>query len=107
MVAQVNDTDLHKPWRKSFTDKQQTLVMKKTLGQGGGLHRCTDEENIALMVDVCWDKQLHEQARWGFKYTGTTVAFDKSEDGLISRDAKEFWDELQMRERIDEALKKL
>ena len=81
-------------------------MLQKTIVHGGGLHRCSDEENIALRAEVCSDQRLHEQASWGFKCTGTTVAFDKSEDGLISRDAKEFWDELQMRERIDEALKK-
>ena len=96
MVAQVNDTDLHKPWRKSFVDKQQTLVLEKTMTYGGGLHRCTDEENILMMAMVCSEESLHVQASLGFKYTGTTVAFDGSEDSMICRDARDFWDELHM-----------
>ena len=52
MVAQVNDTDFHKPWRKSFVDKQQVLVLEKTMLHGGGLHSCTDEENIALISSI-------------------------------------------------------
>ena len=39
-----------------------------------------------------------------YKYTGTTVAFDGSEDSMICREAKEFWDELGMRQEINSAV---
>ena len=50
------------------------------------------------------NSDLHLQACKGYKTTGTTVAFDGSEDHLIGKDAKEFWDELDMRSRIDREL---
>lgn len=35
---------------------------------------------------------------------GTTVAFDGSEDGVICREAKDFWNELNMRQKINAAV---
>ena len=53
------------------------------------------------------NSDLHLQACKGYKTTGTTVAFDGSEDHLIGKDAKEFWDEHDMRRKIDRELEKL
>ena len=47
--------------------------------------------------------KLHVQGCKGYKYTGTTVAFDGSEDHLIGKDAKEFWDEMDMRRELAES----
>ena len=45
---------------------------------------------------------IHLQACKGYKYTGTTVALDWSEDSLI--EARVFWDELGMRQKINSAV---
>ena len=64
----------------------------------------TREENIDIMIEVMSDLSLHLKACQGYKYTGTTVAFDGSEDGVICREAKDFWNELSMRQKINAAV---
>ena len=44
------------------------------------------------------------RANRGYKYTGTLVALDGSEDHKVCRDAKEFWTEMNMRTRINSAV---
>ena len=83
MVTQTNDTDLHQWTRKRFIDKQTNLLLRKA--------RATREENIDLMIEVMQDPALHKQASKGYKYTGTNVAFDGSEDRMICKEAGEFW----------------
>ena len=64
----------------------------------------TPEENIDIMIEVMSDSSLHLKASKGYKYTGTTVALDGTEDTKICREAKDFWDELGMRKVIDSAV---
>ena len=64
----------------------------------------TREENIDIMIDVMGELDLHLKACKGYKYTGTTVALDGREDGMIVREAKEFWEELEMRKKVDAAV---
>ena len=64
----------------------------------------TREENIDIMIEVMSDLDLHLRASRGYKYTGTMVAFDRSEDHKICREAKEFWNEMNMRTRINSAV---
>ena len=64
----------------------------------------TPEENIDIMIEVMSDRDLHLQASKGYKYTGTTVNLDGSEDGMICREAKDFWQELGMRQLINTAV---
>lgn len=104
MVAQTNDTDHHLWVRKRFIEKQTDLMIKKARATGGGLTDLTREENIDIMIDVMRDVDLHLQAAKGYKYTGTTNNFDGSEDSLICREAKIFWEERGMRKKIDSAV---
>ena len=106
MICQTNDTEVHKPMRQHFCNLQQELVLQKTLNSGGGRKECTDEENIMILASVFSNEDLHLQGCKGYKYTGTTVAFDGSEDKLIGHDAKQFWDEMDMRARINKELTK-
>ena len=64
----------------------------------------TPEENIDIMIQVMSDPNLHVQASRGYKYTGTTVALDGSEDNMICREAKDFWQELGMIQLINSAV---
>ncbi len=56
------------------------------------------------MIEVMSDKALHLLASKGYKYTGTTVALYGSEDNMICREAKDFWQELGMRQLINAAV---
>ena len=71
---------------------------------GGGLADLTREENIDIMCEVMDDLELHLKAAMGYKYTGTTNSFDGSEDYLICREAKVFWEERGMRRKINSAV---
>ena len=64
----------------------------------------TREENINIMIEVMSDLALHLRASRGYKYTGTQVALDGSEDHKVCREAKEFWTEMSMRTRINSAV---
>ena len=101
MVAQTNDTELHKPVRQEFCELQQEALLEKTRSRGGGLIETTDEECITLMAQVMSNPKHHLQACRGYKSTGTTLAFDASEDDLIENDAKDFWFRLGVREKVD------
>ena len=104
MVAQTNDTDHHLHVRKRFIELQTRLMVQKARRAGGGLVDLTPEENIDVMIEVMSDPDLHLLASKGYKYTGTTVALDGSEDNMICREAKDFWQELGMRELINSAV---
>ena len=104
MVSQTNDTDLHLWVRKRFVELQQDLILKKARRAGGGLVDTTREENIDLMIEVMSQRELHVRAARGYKYTGTMVALDGSEDYKICREAKYFWSEMDMRRHINAAV---
>ena len=103
-VAQTNDTDHHLWVRKRFIEIQTDRLLQKVRSIGGGLVDLTREENIDIMIEVMADLDLHLKACTGYKYTGTTVALDGREDGMIVREAKEFWEELEMRKKVDAAV---
>ena len=107
MMLQTNDTEVHKPARKEFCSLQEDVVLQKTLNSGGGLKECSDEENIMILASVFGIDKLHLQACKGYKTTGTTVAFDGSEDYMIGKEARVFWEELHMREKINRELANL
>ena len=104
MVAQTNDTDHHKHVRQRFIDLQTILMIKKARTKGGGMVDLTPEENIDIMIEVMSGRNLHLRASTGYRYTGTTVALDGSEDDMICREAKDFWQELGMRQLINSAV---
>ena len=98
-VAQTNDTDHHQWVRKRFIELQTARLIRKARQRGGGLVDLTREENIDIMIEVQSDLELHLKACQGYKYTGTTVALDGTEDDtMICREAKIFWDENNMRQ---------
>ena len=104
MICQTNDTDFHLHVRKRFIELQTARMLEKVRISGGGMVDLTKEENIDIMAQVMSDRSLHMQACEGYRRTGTTVALDSSEDDRICREAKDFWDELGMRSRIDSAV---
>ena len=103
-VGQTNDTDLHLWTRKRLIEHQQEQMIRKARVAGGGMVDLTREENMNIMIEVMSDTELHMRARRGYKYTGTQVALDGSEDHKVCREAKEFWTEMNMRTRINSAV---
>ena len=95
-VTQTNDTELHKPVRARFVEKQTELVLMKTRQAGGGMIDLTEEECITVMATVLSNKDLHLQACQGYKTTGTTVDLNGEEDRLIGKEARIFWDEMNL-----------
>ena len=79
-------------------------MVEKVRRTGGGLVDLTKQECVEVMAEAMCERDLHLQACRGYKYTGTTVALDGSEDGMICREAKDFWDELDMRTRLNSAV---
>ena len=60
-----------------------------------------------LLAHVLSDPEIHLHGCKGYRLTGTTVAFDGSEDWMIGKDARQFWDEMDMRARINKELRRL
>ena len=86
---------------------RQLFLLGKTRNIGGGLVDCTREESLDLMIQVMSDKNLHLNAAKAYTYTGTTLAFDGTEDSELRNDAKEFWHRLGMRNKINAAVKEV
>ena len=105
MICQTDDTALHKDVRAEFLDLQTGKMLHKNRVQGGGVADCTPEENLEIMTKVMSNKAIHLKAAKAYKHTGTTNAFDGTEDDDITGDAKTFWDELNMREVIKKEVK--
>ena len=61
------------------------------------------ESCIDWMGEVWGNRALHDQAREGYKYTGATNALDGTEDHLVARKARVFWDNLGISAKRDAA----
>ncbi len=66
--------------------------------------RCKPEQCIDLMHEVLSNKALHLHAADGYKKTGMTVALDGSEDHEIVKEARDFWIEQGMRDKVNSAV---
>ena len=97
MICQTNDVGLHKDVRADFIAKQTEKLLEHARSKRGGLCDLTAEENVSIMCEVMSNKDLHLKAADAYKWTGTTNALDGTEDELIAGDARQFWDELDMR----------
>ena len=104
MIAQTNDTDHHLHVRKRFIALQTAHMVRKARSTGGGLVDLSREENIDCMIEVMSDPALHLQATRGYKYTGATVALDGTEDSMICREARDFWNDGEVRQHINAAV---
>ena len=95
-IVQVNDTDLHRELKRLY----QELEMEDNIFQQGLRQGCCPvprkEDCMAWMASIWGQSWLHASASTGFKKVGFTNALDGSEDHLICREARQFWDELEM-----------
>ena len=103
-VTQPNDTDLHQHLRRRYTQKESAEMIRQARLQPRKTPIPTPQQCVSWMAE-CWaDPSLHLQACKGFKYTGMSNALDGTEDGLICREAKQFWDQLNFPKVREEAL---
>ena len=95
-VGQVNDTDLHHPLRTEYTELETEDALRQAM-MGIACPITKKEDCMAWMCLVWCQAKLHKQATAGFKRVGVTNALDGSEDQEISREARTFWDDGNMK----------
>ena len=100
-ITQTNDTDLHQHQRRLYTEKEMAEMLRLARINPGKMPSAMVEQCIDWMAEVWGQRALHDQARRGYKYTGATNALDGSEDHLIAREARVFWDNLGVSAKRD------
>ena len=103
-VTQVNDTDLHQHLRKAYLEKETAEMVRRARLNPSGTPVPTPQNCVSWMVDIWSNPQLHLDASKGFKRTGITNALDGSEDHFIAREAKYFWQNLNMASQRNAAI---
>ena len=91
-IAQTPDTDLNEETRQRYTTKESQLLIEK-MRDGDSVPKATCEESMQMMLDVLSDPELHRRASQGYKKTGQSIDLHGTEDGLICREAGQFWNE--------------
>ena len=96
-VGQVNDTDLHKDMKKEYIQLEMDDALRQAaLGKACPMTR--REDAMAWMCLIWFQPHLHAHAADGFKKVGVTNALDGSEDDLVCREARVYWDHLSMKD---------
>ena len=97
-IGQVNDTDIHGPFEQDYQEREQECFNRKAEILAGDISR-TEEELLEDSTAV-WLTLDHLKGVRGHKYSGLSVSLEtdpaKSEDDLIAREAKLFWEETGM-----------
>ena len=102
-VVQTPDADLNQHVKRSHT-AVETAELLRQMRDGVRVPRCRPELCIDMMVEVMSSMALHLQAADGYLKTGMRVALDGSEDAFAVREAAVFWQERQMRAKINSAV---
>ena len=105
-VVQTVDTDLNEHVRRAYA-KIETEILVDKMRSGVTVPKLSHVECLEVMRDVLSDPGIHVAAVAGYKKTGLTVDLNGKEDGLICREAAQFWSEptsdgfANMREKIN------
>ena len=91
-VVQVNDMDLHAAFEREYMDAECVSFFEQNLADPGNIAR-TRQQIIDDAVAV-WRGLDHVEGVRGHKRTGLSIDLSGSEDHLVNRDARVFWDEL-------------
>ena len=91
-VCQVNDTDLHAAFEREYMDAECQSFFEQNLLDPGNIGR-TRQQIIDDAVAV-WRGLDHAEGVRGHKRTGLSNDLSGSEDHLVNRDARVFWDDL-------------
>ena len=110
-VCQVNDTDLHAAFELRYIDAESASFFEQNMADPGNIGR-TRQQVIDDAVAV-WRGLDHGEGVRGHKRTGLSNDLSGSEDHFVNRDARVFWDELNMGQvrdaevrRVEEAVAK-
>ena len=103
-VTQTNDTDCHKELKADYIHQESELMIHLTRATGRGCPSYSPQECIDIMAKIWADPSRHIEAAKGYKRTGTLNALNGDEDHLIVREAKVFWDRLDMPTKREQAI---
>ena len=103
-VMQVNDTDLHQHLRRLYVEEEQIFLIARNRAAPGQLVTPRPSDCIQWAATIWRRRSLHIRGSGGFKSVGAAVALDGSEDHLVTREAKQVWDDVNMKSAREEAL---
>ena len=104
-VCQVNDTDLHAAFERDYLNTEMVSFFEQGLLDPGNIGRT--RQQIVDDVVAVWRGLEHSEGVRGHKRTGLSVDLSGSEDHLINRDARVFWDELAFGQVRDAEVRKV
>ena len=101
-VAQVNDTHCHGDFERIYLELEQAAFTRQQMLDPGYIGRSLQQ----LVDDVAatWRALDPSQAVLGHKRVGLSNRLDGTEDWLITREARFFWDALGMKAVREEAV---
>ena len=103
-ICQPNDTDLHQDMKRQYMELEMNDAVLHQRLRPGCCPVPRKEDCLTWMGAIWGERRLHEQAALGFKKVGLSNALDGTEDGMICREARDYWDELGMSEAKQEAI---
>ena len=92
-VGQVNDTDIHEPFSAEYVDREELALHLESLSRGAAWTPTRYAQDIIDTSCEAWCAVDHMRGVRGHKSVGQSIALDGSEDHLVSREARRFWDE--------------
>jgi hypothetical protein len=98
--VQTCDTDLNQHVRRDYL-AGETQELIGHFQRGEVIPKLTPETMIDLMVDVLSVQSLHTRAAAGYRMTAVAVPLDGEHDEWIAREAKDFWEDRGMRQKVD------
>ena len=93
-MRQPNDTDLHGDMKRLHLEMEGADASEQQRLRPEGVPAARIQDCIAWMAAIWGQPSLHEAAAAGFKKVGLANALDGTEDHLICREARRFWEEL-------------
>ena len=103
-ITQTNDTDLHQGTKADYIHEETELMIHLVRATGKRCPTYNSEQCIDIFSRIWLDSRRHVEAAKGYWRTGTLNALDGSEDHLIVREAKTYWDRLDMSKRRERAI---
>ena len=93
-ITQVNDTDCHARFEQLYLEFETLAFQDKQLVDPSDISRTRQEvlDDIALT----WRRLEHLEGVRGHKRTGLSNCLQGNDDALITREAKIFWDDLEI-----------
>ena len=101
---QVSATDFHQHLRRLYVEEEQSFLIARNRAAPGQLVTPRPSDCIQWAARNWRRTSLHIRSSGGFKSVGAAVALDGSEDHLVTREAKQVWDEVNMKTAREEAL---